>query len=127
MNVIANFLLRALGFGKAVDALDGETSKAYLGGLGLILSGAASTLAGAANLVLEVVPLKGAGAYIAFAQSLSHDPNTALVLAGAAMVSKGIAEIGQRHATAKLANAVAAQAEGPGDPPAQAPASPPAQ
>lgn len=111
MNAIVNLVLRALGFGKAVDALDGETSKAYIGGLGMILSGAATLLGGAANIAAEVLPLKGGAAYIAFAQGISHDANAALLLAGVALISKGVGQIGQRHAIAKLANQAPAPAE----------------
>lgn len=114
-----NFLLRAFGFGKAVDALDGETSKAYIGGLGLILSGAATTLGGSANLLAEILPLHGADAYLTFARQLSHDPNVAILTAGAALIAKGIEAIGQRHATAKLTNAIAATPDAPSPAPAQ--------
>lgn len=102
MGNIANIIMRLMGLGKAVDALDGATSKAYIGGVGLILSGAATTLGGAANLVLEIVPLHGGAAYFKFVQNASHDPNVGLVLAGAAVIAKGLAEIGQRHAIAKM-------------------------
>lgn len=100
---MVNFILRLLGLGKAVDALDGGTSKAYLGGLGMILSGGATLLGGIAKIVMAIVPLHGIGQYIEFAQSLPNDPNAALVLAGVALISKGIADIGQRHAVAKIA------------------------
>lgn len=104
MNSVINLLMRMLGLGKAVDALDGETSKAYIGGLGMILTGAGTLLAGAGNIASEVLPLHGAAAYLSFAQGLSHDPNTALLMAGAAAISKGLADIGNRHAIAKLVN-----------------------
>ena len=113
MGTIVNLAMRMMGLGKAVDALDGETSKAYIGGVATILTGAATLLGGAANIVAEVLPLHGGAAYFDFARNLSHDPNAALVLAGAAAIGKGLADIGNRHATAKLANAVAAQAQAP--------------
>lgn len=108
-----NFALRLFGFGKAVDALDGETSKAYIGGLGLILTGGSTILGGAAALLAEVLPLHGADAYVHFAQAVPHDANIGLVIAGAALISKGIAEIGQRHATAVLSNDVAEAVKAP--------------
>jgi hypothetical protein len=114
MGTIANLIMRLVGLGKAVDALDGETSKAYIGGVGMMLSGAATLVGGLANLAGEIVPLHGGAAYFDFARNLSHDPNAALVLAGAGLISKGVAEIGQRHATAKLA----AQMPQPAAPPA---------
>ena len=49
---MVNLIMRMLGLGSAVDALDGETSKAYLGAVGLLLSGAASVLGGAANIIM---------------------------------------------------------------------------
>lgn len=110
--------MRIMGLGAAVDALDGETSKAYIGGVGMILSGGATLLGGAANLVMEIVPLHGGAAYVAFVQNLSHDANAALIMAGAGLIAKGLADIGQRHATAKLANFVAS-------PSTPAPATPP--
>ena len=119
---MVNLIMRMLGLGSAVDALDGATSKAYIGGVGMILTGAASVLGGAANIVSEVLPLHGAAAYFDFARGISHDPSLAVIAAGVALISKGVAEIGQRHATAKLSNAVAAQAQTPVPAPAQQPA-----
>ena len=106
MNGLVNLLLKVMGFGKAVEALDGESSKAYIGALGLILSGAATLLTGLANVVGEVVPLQGGAEYIKFLSNLSHDANAAIVLAGVAAISKGVADIGNRHAVAKLQNSL---------------------
>lgn len=98
-----NIVMRLMGLGKAVDALDGETSKAYLGGVGEILSGAASLLTGSAHIVVALAAAHGVDAYLDIGKSLFHgNADTALVLAGAALVSKGLADIGNRHATAKL-------------------------
>ena len=119
---MVNLIMRMLGLGSAVDALDGETSKAYLGAVGLLLSGAASVLGGAANIIMELVPLHGAAAYLTFAEGLKHDPSSAMVLAGIALISKGLGDIGQRHALANLHNTVNAQAQPPVNPPAQPPA-----
>lgn len=113
---MVNIIMRLMGFGAAVDALDGETSKAYIGGVGEILSGAATLLGGLANIVAQIVPLHGASAYFDFARNISHDPSAALVVAGLALIHKGIADIGNRHATAKLANAVEAQAQSQASP-----------
>ncbi len=105
MGRIANLILRVLGLGSAVDALNGQTSKAYLGGLGLMLSGGATLLGGLANLALEAQKITDLGGWIAFAKHMTNDPNAALVLAGAALISKGLADIGQRHALAKAVTA----------------------
>lgn len=118
MNTIVNLAMKAMGLGGALDALDGETSKAYQGAVVTILTGAATFIGGLANLAAEIFPLHGGAAYVDFARSLSHDPNLALVLAGLAAIGKGWADIGNRHATAKLANAVAAQAQAPTPAPA---------
>lgn len=114
-----NLIMRLLGLGKAVDALDGETSKAYAGAVVVMFGGAATLLGGVANLIGEFVPLHGGAAYLSFAQGLTHDPNLALVLAGAAAIGKGLTDIGQRHAVAKLANATLNQPPAPTAPPAQ--------
>ncbi len=116
MNFIQNFVLRALGLGKAVDALDGETSKAYLGGVGLILTGLASLAGGVAHVATAIVAAHGGPEYLAIGRALyAGNADTALLLAGLGMVSKGWAEIGQRHALAKSDAAAAV-------PPAQPPA-----
>lgn len=110
---MTNMLLRLFGFGKAVDALDGETSKAYMGGLGLILTGIAGVLGGVAGIVGEVVAAHGGAAYITLATGLTHNPSAAVVLAGAASISKGVAVIGQRHALARVEAAQAVSAVPP--------------
>lgn len=135
MNFLVNLAMKWMGLQSAVDALDGETSKAYLGGVGLILGGLGSVCAGLAGIVAAVVPLQGGAAYLAYAQNLSHDTNAGLVLAGYAAIMKGYADIGNRHATAKLAQAVAvlpaapvaAAPVVPAPAPAAVPAPPPAQ
>lgn len=104
MNTIVNFLMRAFGLGKAVDALDGESSKAYMGGVGQILTGAATLLGGLAGIAGQLVGAHGGAEYVALAKGLAHDPSAGLVLGGAALISKGWADIGQRHALAKAVN-----------------------
>ena len=99
---MTNLLLRLFGFGKAVDALDGKTSKAYLGGLGLILSGGASLLTGVAHIAGDILAAHGGAAYLSIAKGIyAGSTDTALLIAGVGLISKGIAEIGQRHAIAK--------------------------
>src|SRR3990167_10805480 len=98
---MTNLLLRLFGFGKAVDALDGAPSKTYMGALGLILSGASSVLTGMAHVTGDLLAAKGGAAYLSIAKGLyAGNADTALLVAGAALISKGIATIGQRHATA---------------------------
>lgn len=116
MNTVVNFVLRMLGFGKAVDALDGETSKAYIGGLGQILTGVATLAGGAAGIASQLLSAHGGGDYLAIAQGLTHNANAGLVLAGAGLISKGVADIGNRHAIAKASASAEAAA------PAAAPA-----
>lgn len=108
MKFLLPFAMRALGLGKALDAVNGQTSKAYIGGVGQILSGIAAIVGGSANLVMSLLPLHGAAEYLAFAKGLSQDTNAAVILGGVALLSKGIADIGQRHALAKAVNADAA-------------------
>ena len=116
MNSLVNIVMRAVGLGKAVDALDGEASKAYVGGLGTMLAGAAGVLAALANLLGEVLPLHGGAEYLKFVQGLSHNPNMAAILLGVAAVSKGLADIGNRHAVAKLADSQKTTAPPPPQP-----------
>ena len=105
MNFLMNIGLKALGLQSALDAVNGETSKAYLGGLGLILGGLGSILAGAAGIVQGLLPLHTGAEYLAFAQGIEHNASAGLILAGWVSVSKGYSAIGQRHALAKLQNA----------------------
>lgn len=107
---MVNLILRMFGFGKAVDALDGETSKAYAGALVQILSGGATALGGLAGLASEFVAAHGASAYIALVQGLGHDANAGMVAAGSGLVGMGIAAIGHRHAQAKAQAEAAEQA-----------------
>lgn len=98
-----NFLMRVFGFGKAVDALDGATSKAYAGGVGQILTGIATLAGGLAGLASQFVGATGGDAYLEIIKGITANPSAGLVLAGAGLVSKGIADIGNRHAIAKKA------------------------
>lgn len=100
MGTIVNFLMRAVGLGKAVDALDGETSKTYMGGIGLMLTGLATMAGGAAGLIGEIAAAHGGAEYLAIARGIPHNASVGLILAGAAGISKGYAAIGQRHALA---------------------------
>lgn len=100
---MTNLIMRLLGLGKAIDALDGEKSKAYQGGVGMILAGAASVLGGLAGVVGNVIAAKGGPAYLALIQGIPHDSSVGLILAGYAGIKAGWAVIGQRHAVAKAA------------------------
>ncbi len=99
--MLVNLLMRVFGFGKAVDALDGQTSKAYAGGVGQILTGVATLAGGAAGLAQQFVAAQGADAYLDIIKGITANPSAGLVLAGAGLISKGIADIGNRHAIAK--------------------------
>lgn len=101
MNTIVNAVMRFVGLGKAVDALDGESSKAYLGGVGLIATGLATALGGIAGVVGEIAVSHGGAAYLALLQGLPHNASAGLVLAGLTSIKAGIAAIGLRHAMAK--------------------------
>lgn len=103
MNKIVNFVLRLSGLGKAVDALNGETSKTYLGGAVMILTGAATLLGGLAGIAGQVVAAASGADYLALVQGIGHNASAGLVMAGAATIGKGVAVIGQRHAIAKAA------------------------
>lgn len=97
---LINLVGSYFGLAKVVEALDGY--KTYLAGVSLMLTGAATAMTGAAGLLNEVLPLHTLADYLAWMKALSHDTNMGLIAAGAAMVSKGLADIGNRHATAKL-------------------------
>jgi hypothetical protein len=128
MNTIINAAMRVLGLGKAVDAIGGETSKAYLGGLGQILTGGASVLLAVANIVLQLQGAHGAGDLVSVGQALLHgDPRVLAIGAGIGLISKGLADIGNRHATAEVANAIAAQPIAPTGDATAAPEKSPAQ
>ena len=104
MQILLNGFLRAIGFGKAVDALDGESSKAYLGGTVKILSGVGSIVLGLANIAGELYAAQGGAAYLSIAKAVfSGNAETALLMGGAAAIGAGISAIGQRHAIAKAA------------------------
>ncbi len=108
MDTLLNGFLRVIGFGKAVDALDGEASKAYLGGAIKILAGIGSIVLGLGNIGLEVAGAHGGAAYLAIGQGLFHgNAETALLVGGVAAIGSGISVIGQRHAVAKAATAAA--------------------
>lgn len=113
MNIVINFLMRAFGLGKAVEALDGETSKAYAGGVGQILAGAAGILGGLAGIAGQVVAAHGGPEYLSLVQGLAHNPSAAAVLAGAGFISAGLSAIGQRHALVKAQVAPVAPVEPP--------------
>jgi hypothetical protein len=101
MDKIVNFVIRAVGLGKAVDALNGETSKTYQGAAILILTGAATLLGGIAGVVGQIAAAATGADYLALAQGLAHNSSAGLIMAGAGTIGKGIAIIGQRHALAK--------------------------
>lgn len=107
MNALINFAMRMLGLGKVVDALDGETSKACIAGLGKILTGGAAVMTGSAHVTSLLFAAHGSADYLAIAQQLYHgDADTAAILGGVALILSGYQAIGQRHAVAKLANAL---------------------
>lgn len=107
MKSIVNFAMRCFGLGKAVDALDGETSKAYTGGIGNVLLGASGVLGGLAGMAVQLVGMKGGASYLEFGQNLGHNPATLAVLMGAKTFMEGWTAIGQRHAIAKAEAAAA--------------------
>lgn len=110
---MVNFVMRLMGLGSAVDALDGESSKAYAGAVGQILTGAAGLLGGLAGLVAEFVAAHGVDSYLEIIKNIKHDPSAGAVLAGAALISSGYTAIGQRHALAKATAPVSAPAPTP--------------
>ncbi len=108
MNMIVNAVMRLCGLGKAVDALNGEASKTYLGAVVVILTGAATLLGGVAGIAGQVIAASTGADYLALAQGIGHNASAGLVMAGAAGIGKGIAIIGQRHAQANADAVVAA-------------------
>ncbi len=96
---VLGFIMNMLGVGKLLAAVDGK--KGYIGGAGQILTGASLTLGAAAKLLLAIIPLKGTAEYLAFAQGLANNSDVLVLASGVALVSKGLADIGQRHAIAK--------------------------
>lgn len=112
MNTLVNFVMRVAGFGKAVEALDGETSKTYAAGAGEMLTGAVGILTGAGMFLAQFVAAKGGAEYLAIAQGALHNPATAAIGLGWTTFLKGRATIAQRHALVKAVQ---------GEPPADAP------
>jgi hypothetical protein len=87
-DMILNFVLKTAGAGKLLNALDGK--KAYVGGAGLMLGGAAMILVDLAPVLAQ----KNAAALLAFATSLPAHP-------GFQRLMEGLAVTGLRHAVAK--------------------------
>ena len=116
-DMIVNGVMRVFGLGKAVDALNGESSKAYLGGVIKILGGVSSIALGVAGVAAQVAACSAGACYANVGQGLFQgNAQTAMILGGVGMIGAGVAAIGQRHA---LAKAVASGA--PAEPPAQNP------
>lgn len=123
---MTNLLLRLFGFGKAIDALDGEESKTYAAGAQALLLGLGGMIGGVVGLLGEFIAAKGATAYLAIVQNAGHDPYVKAVVAGWGAILAAKAVIAQRHATAKLSNALdEAQAQAPANAPAPVPAAAP--
>lgn len=110
MGAIVNFVMRLSGFGKAIEALDGETSKTYGAGVGKILTGAAEILGGVATLASQFVAAKGGANYLALVQDIPHGLAAAAIVHGWNAILDGRAVIAQRHAVAK---AIVAAPEAP--------------
>ena len=111
---MTNWLMRLVGLGEAVDALDGEKSKTYAGGVGLILAGAASILGGLAGIAGQIVAAHGGADYLALVKGIPHNASAGLILAGYAGIKQGLAVIGARHAIAKATkDATVPPADGP--------------
>lgn len=102
---LKNVAVRMAGLGKAVDALDGQDSKTYAAGAEKILTGAAAVLAGLAGIAGQLVAAHGSADYWALAQGLLHNVSVGTITGGWALILSGKADIAQRHATAKLAEA----------------------
>lgn len=100
MNKVIDLVVRFSGLGKLLEKVNG--GKAYLGGAGLIISGAATALSGLAGIIGALVPLANASDYLSFAKGLPQNSSAGLLVAGLGMISKGLADIGNRHAVAKL-------------------------
>lgn len=123
MNAMINFAMRMLGLGKVVDALDGETSKTCIAAVGKILAGGISVMTGSAHVTALILAAHGGAEYFQIGKQLYHgDADTAMIAGGILAIMGGYADIGNRHATAKLANALDAQASGPSTAPPAAPA-----
>ncbi len=104
---MTNVLLRLFGFGKAVDALDGETSKTYAAGAQKILTGVAAIAGGVAAIAAQFVAAKGGAEYLQIGQGLLHNPAFGAISAGWVLILDGKATIAQRHAIAKAAASAA--------------------
>lgn len=101
MGHIANMVLRMLHMGAAVDALDGKTSKAYMGGVGKMLAGASSMFLALAHIFVALVQARGGASYFDIIRGIySGNVDTALLLSGVALIHDGLADIGNRHAVA---------------------------
>jgi hypothetical protein len=100
VNWLINLAGEWFGINRALAAVDGY--KTYLAGASMILTGLGTATTGAVGLVNEIIPLHTLADYFGWAKGLSHDTNAGLVAAGVAMMGKGLGDIGNRHAIAKL-------------------------
>lgn len=99
MDTIINLAMKWSGVAKVLEKING--CKTYIGAAAQILTGSATILAAVANLLSETAPLHSAADYYHWAQTLSHDPNMALIAGGAAVVGHGLTAAGLRHAQEK--------------------------
>lgn len=99
MNTIVGVVLRMLGAGNAIDALDGEPSKAYAAGVNKMIGGAVTVLGGVSGLLYKFINTRGAAKYIAIAQDSKVEFGA--IALGWHMAWDGWADIGHRHALAK--------------------------
>lgn len=106
MNTIQNFLLRVLGLGKVVDALDGETSHSVLAGLGMILGGVASGALAGSHIVAALSAARGLNGILPIAQGIfAGNVDTAAIGAAWLGITSGWGKIHLRKAIAESAPA----------------------
>lgn len=90
-NFIVNIFARLSGASKLL-----EGKKAYLGGAGLILTGAANVLLAVAAILAQAQGADAAGLVDLF-QNITANPQVANLLLGASTFSAGLAAVGLRH------------------------------
>ena len=101
MNFLINAALRIFGFGKALDALNGETSKTYAAGAQKMLTGMAGIVTGLSMFAAQFIAAKGGAEYLAIIQGLTSNPAMLALGAGWALFLDGKATVAQRHALVK--------------------------
>jgi len=76
--------------------------KTYIAGIGLILSGAATTLTGVVTMINQLIPLTTLSDYYEFFKNIGGDPAAGVLVTGFTTLCAGLAAVGLKHSHEKL-------------------------